>query len=174
MHAKAKAYMESDPEVSLMLARKAAEAIAKFLYREHVHPEAGTMMLEKLIEQLTTNKQVPKSILLHLRTIQTHGNFGAHDQDDDNEAITSDYVLPCLNSLDFVSAWLASKYLKAIDIPSKIIVHDLAELMGLRPFQLIKDLMALGVFANINQLIDFDLAAKIAELHGVKYKQKKK
>lgn len=50
-----------------------------------------------------------------------------------------------------------------IEIPPIISVRDLAELMGVSPIDLIKALMANGIMANINQTIDFETAAIIAE-----------
>jgi len=47
-----------------------------------------------------------------------------------------------------------------------ISVRDLAETMGVSPIDLIKALMANGIMANINQTIDFDTAAIVAEDMG--------
>jgi translation initiation factor IF-2 len=54
---------------------------------------------------------------------------------------------------------------KTIEIPETLTVRDLAELIETSPIDIIKQLMANGVMANINQQIDFDTAAiVIAEL----------
>ena len=55
---------------------------------------------------------------------------------------------------------------KVLHLKPPIIVKDLAEHLGLRPFHLIKDLMTFQIFANINQTIEPDVAAKVCELHG--------
>lgn len=55
-----------------------------------------------------------------------------------------------------------------------IIVKELAEHLGLRPFQIIKDLMSLQIFANINQTVEPDIAAKVCELHGFIFEREKK
>jgi translation initiation factor IF-2 len=47
-----------------------------------------------------------------------------------------------------------------------ITVRDLAALLNLKPLQIIADLMGLGVFANVNQLLHFDAAAKVVHKHG--------
>ncbi len=47
-----------------------------------------------------------------------------------------------------------------------IVVKDLAEKLGLRPNQLITELMKMGILASINQSVDSDTAAKIAAAHG--------
>src|SRR5437899_1283573 len=55
---------------------------------------------------------------------------------------------------------------KVIHIKPPIIVKQLAMELGLKPHQLIAELMAFNIFANINQTIEPDIAAKIAESHG--------
>jgi len=55
---------------------------------------------------------------------------------------------------------------KVIHIKPPIIVKQLAVELGLKPHQLIAELMAFNIFANINQTIEPDIASKIAESHG--------
>ncbi|MBN1667258.1 MAG: translation initiation factor IF-2 [Anaerolineales bacterium] len=51
---------------------------------------------------------------------------------------------------------------KQIELPTNITVRDLAERLKTSPIEIIKNLMANGVMANINQLVDFDTAAIVA------------
>jgi translation initiation factor IF-2 len=51
---------------------------------------------------------------------------------------------------------------KLIEIPHSIAVRNLAELLGVSVVDVIKQLMRNGVFANINQVIDFETAAAVA------------
>jgi len=53
-----------------------------------------------------------------------------------------------------------------IRLPEQITVRDLAETLGTSPIELIKQLMNLGVMANINQLIDYETAAIASEELG--------
>jgi len=55
---------------------------------------------------------------------------------------------------------------KVILIKPPIIVKQLATELGLKPHQLIAELMTYNIFANINQTIEPDIASKIAESHG--------
>jgi len=55
---------------------------------------------------------------------------------------------------------------KVIHIKPPIIVKQLAVELGLKPHQLIAELMTFNIFANINQTIEPDVASKIAENHG--------
>jgi translation initiation factor IF-2 len=55
---------------------------------------------------------------------------------------------------------------KLVEIPDFIVVRELANLMSVSPIDIIKELMNAGVMANINQQIDYDTAAIIAEEMG--------
>jgi len=50
----------------------------------------------------------------------------------------------------------------AIEIPHSITVKDLAELFGVNPADVIRELIKSGIFASINQLIDRDTASLVA------------
>ncbi len=47
-----------------------------------------------------------------------------------------------------------------------IVVRDFAGLIGLKPFQLISELMEMGIFASMNQTIEEDTANKLAKSRG--------
>lgn len=51
---------------------------------------------------------------------------------------------------------------KVVTIPDLITVRQLAELLGVSPIEVIKELIADGIMANINQTIDYDTAAVVA------------
>jgi translation initiation factor IF-2 len=53
-----------------------------------------------------------------------------------------------------------------IEIPDFVTVRELAETMHASPIDVIKELMNNGIMANINQQIDFDTAAIVAEEMG--------
>jgi translation initiation factor IF-2 len=63
---------------------------------------------------------------------------------------------------------------KTISIKPPIIVSDLASRMGLKSFQIMSDLIKLKVFANLNQAIEPDIAAKICEIHGFVFEREKR
>ena len=64
--------------------------------------------------------------------------------------------------------------LKVIHIKPPIIVKDLAERIGLKPFMLIKDLIELDVFADTNKSIEPDIAAKVCEKHGFVFEKERR
>ena len=55
-----------------------------------------------------------------------------------------------------------------------IVVRDLAEQMRRKPFQLIADLMQMGIFANVNQAVDEPVAIKLCAKHGFKFEVEKR
>jgi translation initiation factor IF-2 len=55
---------------------------------------------------------------------------------------------------------------QVVEIPDFLTVRRLAELMNVSPIDVIKELMKAGVMANINQQIDFETAAIVAEEMG--------
>lgn len=61
---------------------------------------------------------------------------------------------------------MATKTKAPIQIPSFVTVRDLSEALEVSPIDIIKELMSNGIMANINQEIDFDTAAIVAEELG--------
>ncbi len=50
-----------------------------------------------------------------------------------------------------------------ITIPPQIMVKDMAELLSITPNEAIRGLIKHGIFANINQIVDYDKAALVAQ-----------
>lgn len=64
---------------------------------------------------------------------------------------------------------------KIIHLKPPVIVKDLAEKMGLRPFKVIADLINLKVFvANADKAIELDVAEKVCEKHGFRLEREKR
>ncbi len=63
---------------------------------------------------------------------------------------------------------------KLICLKPPIIVADLAEAMGLKPFQLMADLIKLEVFVAPTQAIEPEIAEKLCETHGFKFEREKR
>jgi translation initiation factor IF-2 len=55
---------------------------------------------------------------------------------------------------------------KKIELPGMISVRDFAQIIDVSPIEIIKKLMANGVMASINQTVDFDTAAILADEMG--------
>ena len=61
-----------------------------------------------------------------------------------------------------------------ITLKPPIIVRDLADQLKRKPFQIIADLMEVGVFANVNQSIDEDVAQKICAKYNFRFEVEKR
>ncbi|MCG8525764.1 MAG: translation initiation factor IF-2 [Opitutales bacterium] len=55
---------------------------------------------------------------------------------------------------------------KKLQIKPPIVVKDFAVRLGMKPFRLISELMEQGIFSSMNQTIEEEVAAKIADRHG--------
>jgi hypothetical protein len=114
---KAIRYAGSDPETSLMYARKSAEGICQHVFlREIGNP--GNNRLDKLIELLSKKECLQDRIKIPLRVIQQYGNYAAHVQPE-HESIERPYIEPCLNALIHVTNWYFHEYLNT-KIPPEI------------------------------------------------------
>ncbi len=51
-------------------------------------------------------------------------------------------------------------------IPDQTTVTQLAELLGQKPFQILADLMELGVFAAVNHVLEFKVVSDVARKYG--------
>jgi translation initiation factor IF-2 len=63
---------------------------------------------------------------------------------------------------------------KIVHLKPPIIVRDLAQQIGLKPFQVISDLMEMNIFAAINHTIEPDIASAICKKHGYIFEVEKR
>lgn len=63
---------------------------------------------------------------------------------------------------------------KTLHIKPPIIVKDLAEKLGIKPFQIIYDLMKLNIFAAIQQTIELEIASKLCDKYGFHLEREKR
>jgi translation initiation factor IF-2 len=63
---------------------------------------------------------------------------------------------------------------KIIHLKPPIVVSDLADAMGLKPFQLMADLIKLQVFVAPHQAIEPEIAEKLCDQHGFKFEREKR
>jgi len=54
-----------------------------------------------------------------------------------------------------------------IFVPEYIEINELAGLLAIKPFKVVADVLALGIFRHADELIDFSTAARVASKHGV-------
>ncbi|HID64155.1 MAG TPA: translation initiation factor IF-2, partial [Anaerolineae bacterium] len=60
---------------------------------------------------------------------------------------------------------------KVVELPAALTVRQLANLLGISPIDIIKELMNNGIMANINQQIDYETAAIVAGEMGFETKE---
>jgi translation initiation factor IF-2 len=63
---------------------------------------------------------------------------------------------------------------KVIHIKPPIQIKELASQMEVPPFKIIKDLMGMQIFANINQSVEPEIAGKLCELYGFVFEREKR
>ncbi|MBI1842889.1 MAG: translation initiation factor IF-2 [Verrucomicrobia bacterium] len=61
-----------------------------------------------------------------------------------------------------------------VTIKPPIIVRELAEKMGIKPFRLIADLIDLKVMATVNQAVDESIAQRVCAKHGFRFEVEKR
>ncbi len=91
------------------------------------------------------------------------------DEDDTDESVESETL-----EVEPESEGVEEDDRKIIHIKPPIVVKELSDLMGMKPFKIIQDLMELDVFANQNQSIEPDIAAQLCEKHGFVFEQEKR
>lgn len=62
---------------------------------------------------------------------------------------------------------------KVISLKTPIIISELADAMGLKPFHLMADLIKMEVFLAPHQAVEPDIAMKLCEAHGFNYTREK-
>jgi len=63
---------------------------------------------------------------------------------------------------------------KVIHIKPPIQIKELATQLGVPPFKIIKDLMGMQIFANINQSVEPEVAGKLCDLYGFVFEREKR
>jgi hypothetical protein len=110
------AYAVTDPEVSLILARKVAESICNQIFYAKFASSNSTksMMLKDVTDKLKEYNALPKKMVAHLNTIHQFGNYGVHYQgeEDLDDSLTFDDITPSLSSLTSFVNWYFNEYYK--------------------------------------------------------------
>jgi len=185
---KAHAYTGTDPEVSLMFARKAAEAICKILHIDKISPNIPPKdTLGQLLDKLMHGKHLDPRVVVSLTSIQSHGNYGSHDQGDDSEQIDREFVESCMKSLDSLCNWLLKKYLrgqyKSVELPKEpkkeaqgkrcylkppITIRNLAEALATPASILIELLRNWELITNLDSEISPEIAERLCKMFNGK------
>ncbi|MBA2696355.1 MAG: TIR domain-containing protein [Actinobacteria bacterium] len=93
-----------EPEVALFLIRRAADALAQFLYRREIGEPKTGISLEAMQQALLVSGKIPTEVAQSLTYVRTFGNFVVHDQAD-RAKVTRESIEPALTALRELSAW---------------------------------------------------------------------
>jgi translation initiation factor IF-2 len=63
---------------------------------------------------------------------------------------------------------------KVIHLKPPIGVRDLANALGLKPFEVMRDLMGMNIFVNLNQAVDVEVATQVCKKHGFTFLREKR
>ena len=63
---------------------------------------------------------------------------------------------------------------KVVHLKPPVGVRDLANALGLKPFEVIRDLMGMNIFVNLNQTIDVEIASAVCKRHGFTFEREKR
>jgi translation initiation factor IF-2 len=63
---------------------------------------------------------------------------------------------------------------KVVHLKPPVAVRDLASALGLKPFEVIRDLMGMNIFVNLNQTIDVEVATAVCKRHGFTFEREKR
>ncbi len=63
---------------------------------------------------------------------------------------------------------------KIVHLKPPVAVRDLANALGLKPFEVIRDLMGMNIFVNLNQTIDVEIASAVCKRHGFTFEREKR
>ncbi len=63
---------------------------------------------------------------------------------------------------------------KIVNLKPPIGVRDLAAALKLKPFEVIRDLMGMNIFVNLNQTVDVEVATAVCKRHGYTFEREKR
>ncbi len=63
---------------------------------------------------------------------------------------------------------------KVVHLKPPIGVRELAAALKLKPFEVIRDLMGMNIFVNLNQTVDVDVASAVCKRHGYTFEREKR
>ena len=63
---------------------------------------------------------------------------------------------------------------QVVHLKPPIGVRDLAAALKLRPFEVIRDLMGMNIFVNLNQTVEIDVASAVCKKHGFLFEREKR
>ena len=122
---KVKKLLPEHPNESLNNMRKAVEAICKDILDETyekngevkvLKPASAFTSLEDMTQELKRRKQLPVAVEKYLVVLQHYGNFGSHDQEPDQEDISSEISALIMANSSLLPLKAVVDWYKAFDL----------------------------------------------------------
>jgi hypothetical protein len=101
---------KKDYEVSLWMLRNTLELICKNIYVNEISLEIEGVELRTLIKRIEEKGIIPKSIMPHLRAVQTFGNFGAHPENKGESGLNDVMLQPPFQNMEIILDWFKKEY----------------------------------------------------------------
>lgn len=138
---------------------------------DSIEPAAVETQTLDLLEPRKEFKRKPKHVtgLKMLPTIQKEAEVPEPEAAKEEEVAPEDET-----ATPEVYFEVAEDGIRTIHLKTSISVKELAPLMGMRPFEVIKDLMTLQIFASPTQVLELETVGKLCEIHEFVLERQKK
>ena len=123
-----KAYVlreKKEYEACLWMLRNTLELICKNIYANTQSFESNDLELRHIIKKLEENGIIPRSILPHIRTVQTFGNYGSHTEIKDVNVLNEKMIQPPIMSTEIIFSWFVNEYHCFREKKSDSLIHTL-------------------------------------------------
>jgi hypothetical protein len=107
-------YNATDPEIAVIQAQKAGEAICKSIYLKYGLNKHGTDLnkinLKEISDLLFNYKIIPDTIMLNISTINDYSKLRMNGSVEILENVSEDYIKPCLLALGSLFSYYIENY----------------------------------------------------------------
>lgn len=99
--------IDHDYKNALFHARLCAEFVCREVFLDRIQMKPDVMTLDGFYQIFKKHNIMNDKILSHLRTVQIHGNFASHANEEEPDQLTHDSTLPALKG---ILIWFCSTY----------------------------------------------------------------
>jgi translation initiation factor IF-2 len=133
-------------------------------------------------EKPKTDRKRPASTIKPFRALPTISKIlepeppapVAPEPEPEPELVAEDLAASQQSSAEAPTAEAPKPDEKIVHLKPPVAVRDLATALGLKPFEVIRDLMGMNIFVNLNQTIDVEIASAVCKRHGFTFEREKR
>jgi len=133
-------------------------------------------------EKPKTDRRQPVSTIKPFRALPTISKILepeppapiAPEPEPELEPVAEDNAAAADSSSEVATAEAPKQDEKVVHLKPPVAVRDLATALGLKPFEVIRDLMGMNIFVNLNQTIDVEIASAVCKRHGFTFEREKR